>query len=112
MINREQQLTSDVMRRVHFIHTMRYFLTPSMIKGLVFLASCVGVICLVSIAHVIDNMSHLTSVTAYAPYIFGAYLHTSFYIQSIIVLALAAGAWLVGDIYKNFRYGRMHLKEA
>ncbi len=104
MNNRDQQLTRDVMRRVRFIHTMRCLLTPGMIKGLVFLASCVSVLFLVSIVHVMENMSHLPNVMAYAPYIFGAYLQTSFTVQSIIVLALAAGAWLVRDIFALLIY--------
>ena len=98
MNEREQQLNRDVMRRVRLIHTMRFLLTPGMIKGLVFLASCVSVLFLVSIASVLENMSHLSHVAAYAPYIFNAYIQTSWSVELVIILALLAGAWLARDI--------------
>ncbi|MCX6716092.1 MAG: hypothetical protein NT077_03700 [Candidatus Taylorbacteria bacterium] len=106
MNQQEQQLTRDVMRRVRFIHTMHYLLTPSIIKGIVFLASLVSVLFLVSVVSIIDNMSHLPNVMAYFPYIFGAYLQTSFDVQSIIVLAIAALAWLAYDMVSRIsNYG-------
>lgn len=103
--NRESQLTADIMRRVRFIHGLRMLMSPSMIRAVILLVSIASSALLVSIPHVLNNMSHL-AVHAYAPYLANAYLHTSFAVQSIIVLALAAGLWLAGDIFRNIRSGR------
>jgi len=103
---REQQLTEDVMRRVRFIHTLRILLSPAMVKSVVLLASIVATILLVSIPHCIANMSHLSGLMAYSSYIAGAYVHTNFVVQAVIVLAFAAGAWLAGDIARNLSYSR------
>jgi hypothetical protein len=103
----DAQLTADIMSRVRFIHGLRILMSPGMIRAVVFLASVVSTIFLVSIPHVVSNMSHL-AVQAYGPYLANAYLHTTFAVQVGVVLALAAGAWLVGDIFRNIRYSRTH----
>ncbi len=111
--NKEKQLTEDVMRRVHFIHGMRLLLSPAIVKSVVLLASIVSTIFLVSIPHCIANLSHLSSVMAYPSYIANAYMNTNFAVQSVMVLALAAGLWLTGDIVRNFRHSRfLHLSRA
>jgi len=107
MIDREAQLTADIMRRVRFIHGLRMLMSPAMIKASVFLVSVVSTILLVSIPQIVANMSHL-AIEAYAPYLADAYLHTNFAVQAGVVLALAAGVWLVGDMIRNMRYGRVH----
>ncbi len=113
MNNREQQLTEDVMRRVHFIHGMRLLLSPAMVKGVVLLASVITTIVLVSIPHCLANMSHLSSVLSYPSYIADAYVHTNFTVQMMLVLAAAAGIWLVGDVVRNFRHSRfLHFSRA
>ena len=84
---------------------------PSMIRAAVFLASLVSTIFLVSIPHVLSNMSHL-AVRAYAAYLADAYTHTSLSVQVAVVLAAAAALWFVGDIARNVRYGRTVLRSA
>lgn len=111
MNTREQQLTEDIMRRVRFIHGLRVLMSPSMIRAAVFLASLVSTIFLVSIPHVLSNMSHL-AVRAYAAYLADAYTHTSLSVQVAVVLAAAAALWFVGDIARNVRYGRTVLRSA
>lgn len=108
---REQQLTEDIMRRVHFIHGLRVLMSPGMIRASVFLASLVATIFLVSIPHCLTNMSHL-SAAAYIPYVAQAYLQTSFVVQAVLLLATAAGAWFVVDIVRNVRYSRMVMRTA
>jgi hypothetical protein len=103
--NREAQLTADIMRRVRFIHGLRMLMSPAMIRAVVFLASVISTIAVVSVPHVIANMSHL-AIQAYAPYLANAYLHTTFAVQTGVILALAAGVWLVRDIVRNLRYTR------
>ncbi len=98
MNDQELKLTEDIMRRVRFIHATKLLLSPKMIKALVFLASSASFLFMVSIVHVIENMSRLPSVFAYADYFLASYLKTSFAVQAAVLLALAAGVWLVRDI--------------
>lgn len=107
----EQQLTDDIMRRVRFIHGVRMLMSPGMIRAAVFLASVVATIALVSVPHVISNMSHL-AVNAYAAYLADAYVHTSLGVQVALVLASAAALWFVADIVRNARYSRMVFRSA
>lgn len=99
------------MRRVRFIHAGRQLFTPAMVKAVVFLASVIATISLVSIQHVLENMSRL-DMRAYAPYIAQAFMHTNLAVQSFILLAVAAVAWLSGDIVRNFRQSRAALRAA
>lgn len=103
MISREQQLTSDIMRRVRFIHLGRYLLSPGMIKAMVFLASCVSALLMVSISSIIENMSHLPHFSAYFSYVLDSYMKTSWSVQSVMGLALVIGLWLVRDIAINLK---------
>ncbi len=97
----------DIMRRVSFIHAGRIFLSPGMIKAIVFFASCVSMLLIVSVTHVLENMSHLPHLMAYFSYVSDAYLHTSWSVQSVVALAVVAGLWLVGDIARNLKFGRL-----
>jgi heme exporter protein D len=109
---REQQLMKDVMLRVRFIHGVRVLMSPAMVRAGVFLASVIATIALVSVPHVIENMSHL-GVGSYAPYIWSAYAHTDLAVQAMILVALAAGAWFVRDIVRNVSLARgMRLHQA
>ena len=103
----EAQLTADSMRRVRFIHGLRILMSPGMIRAVVFLASVISTIVLVSVPQVVANMSHL-AVQAYAPYLADAYLHTTFAVQAGVVLALAAAVWFIGDMIRNMRHARMN----
>lgn len=98
MDERDIQLKIDIMRRVRTVHGLRLFLSPQMIKALVFLASSVSFLFMVSIVHCIENISRMPSAAAYAQYLLSAFVKTSFSVQSAVILALAAGAWLMRDI--------------
>jgi hypothetical protein len=102
---KEAQLTADIMRRVRFIHGLRLLLSPSMIRAIVLLVSIGSTAALVSVPHVLANMSHL-AVNAYASYLAHAYIHTSMAVQAVVMLALAAGSWFVADMIKNVRFAR------
>ena len=110
---KEAQLTADIMRRVRFIHGMRLLLSPTMIRAVVLLVSIGSTAVLVSIPHVLANMSHI-AVNAYAAYLADAYVHTSLAVQSVVALALAAGTWFVTDIVRNIRFvrGRSQFRRA
>lgn len=104
--SKEAQLTADIMRRVRFIHGARLLLSPVMIRAGVLLVSIGSTAALVSVPHVLANMSHL-AVNAYGAYLAYAYLHTSLAVQSVVLLALAAGAWFVADMIRNIRFARV-----
>ena len=101
MITKDQQLNKDVMRRVYFIHVMRFFLNGEVLKGMVFGASTFFVVTVTHVTNVMANMLLLDSWASYPRYVYGAYLHTGFVVQAIIALALVAGAWLVVDVGRN-----------
>lgn len=98
------KLKKDVMRRVRFIHVMRFFLHEEVLKGMVFGASVFFVISVTHVSDIIQNMQILESNwLSYVEYVYGAYMRTTFVVQAIIGLALVAGAWLAFDAGKNVR---------
>lgn len=94
------------MRRVRFIHLGRYLLSPGMIKAMVFLASCVSALLMVSISSVIENMSRLPHFSAYFSYILDSYMKTTWSVQTVVVLALLLGTWLARDIIHGWSMQR------
>lgn len=98
------------MQRVRFIHTGRSMLTPGIVKAIVFVASVTSVLFMVSISQIAANMSHLGNFFEYVTYVFQAYTHTSLVVQSIVVLALAAGIWLVRDIISAWSMQRSYAR--
>lgn len=109
----EIQLTAIIMRRVHAVHFMRRVFNPVTVKGAVVAVSLVALFFTVSIPDVIGNMSRL-SITEEVGYFLQAYTHTSFIVESAIVLAAAVGIWLVLDIVNNVRHShsfKFRLKE-
>jgi hypothetical protein len=100
------------MIRVRTIYLLRRVFNPEALKGLVFAASCIATVYLVSIPHVIQNMSNLPNIIEDISYLSAAFIHTSFTVEAILTLAIAAGAWLLFDIVHNLRYARLRMREA
>ncbi|MGC9605173.1 MAG: hypothetical protein ABSF56_00200 [Minisyncoccia bacterium] len=112
MNQRDGQLKRDVMTRVRAVYLLRRAFDPEALKGLVFAACAVAMVYLVSIPHVIQNMSRLSGVADDVSYLLSAFIHTSFTVEAVITLAIAAGLWLLFDIVHNLRYARPWVREA
>lgn len=107
---RELNMERDIMRRVRFIYAIRVFKNGETLKGIVFGLSTVVVLSITHVTNVVQNMAVLESWLSYPEYILGAYLHTSLVVQSVVVLAFAAGMWLVVDITRNFNVFHLRLR--
>jgi hypothetical protein len=112
MNHRDEQLKEDIMTRVRAVYLLRCIFNQEAIKGLTFAACCVAMVYLVSIPHVIQNMSRLPGIAEDASYLSFAFIHTSFTVEAILTLAVAAGAWLLFDIVRNLKYARLRMREA
>ena len=94
------------MSRVRFVYLGRALLSPKMIKAIVFLASVISCLVMVSIVSVVKNMAQL-SFWDYFSYVSNSYVHTSLNVQSALLLGLCLGAWLLWDFVGNFRHERI-----
>ncbi len=97
----EAQLKRDIMSRVRAIYFLRMVANPLAVKIAVLAACAVSAVFLVSIPHFVDNMSRLPSMMLYFPYLFGAFMHTSFIVQAVLILATASVIWLLVDTIRN-----------
>jgi len=108
----ERELTADIMRRVRLIRTMRVLVYSDLMKGAVF-AVAVGITAsLVSVHHIVQNMSAMPSIFSCVAYMSSAYLHTSFVVQALVAVALATAIWLVVDIGRNVAVLRFGFRAA
>lgn len=110
--HKDIQLQAAVMRRVRAIHLMRRFANPLFIEGAVCLALGAAFVSLVSVSNVFANMSRLPSVSQYLSYLEGAFMHTQFVVQAVLVLSIVALGALARDIVRNVRGGVLKLNIA
>lgn len=94
------------MRRVRAVHLMRRVFSPVTAKAAALAVSVISFVSLVSVPHVLGNMSHVGGFVACAKYLLGAFAHTELGVQSTLVLAVAIGVWFVSDIVRNVRHAR------
>ncbi len=94
-------MSRAVMRRIWMVFFVRRTLTSESFKVVVFMTCCVTAVFMVSIPHIIENLSRLPGVVEGASYLLGAFLNTSFVVEGTVVLALGAASWLVWDIGRN-----------
>ncbi len=97
----QSELSADVMRRVWVVYFVRRILNSEVVKGAVLGACCVTAIFLVSIPNVIHNMTTLPGIAEEAAYLMGAFLKTSFVVESVLVVAVGVGGLLFWDIGRN-----------
>ena len=97
----QSQLRADVMRRVWVRYFVRRVVGSEVVRGAVFGACCVSAIFLVSIPHVIQNMTSVPGIAAEAAYLMGAFLKTSLVVEGVLVVAVGVGGLLFWDITRN-----------
>lgn len=90
------------MRRVRTVHFVRAMLNPTAMKGVILGLSLVAVFSLVSVHHVFTNMSNLGGLYLCFQYLIASFSATSFAVQAAMIVAIASGAWLIGDIVRNY----------
>lgn len=101
MTRTEVELKHAIMRRVWTVYFVRMIISPEMAKGAILGACCASVVFLVSIPSVIANVSQMPGILEGAAYIGAAFLHTSFVVEGVVVLAFGAGAWLAYDMTRT-----------
>ncbi|MDB5238879.1 MAG: hypothetical protein JWO00_214 [Candidatus Parcubacteria bacterium] len=99
----QSQLSRDVMRRVWMVFFVKRTLGSETFKIVIFMSCCVTAVFMVSIPNVIQNLSNVPGIAAEAAYLMGAFLNTSVVVEGAVVVAMAAGGWLMWDIGRNVK---------
>jgi hypothetical protein len=88
------RVRTDVMRRVHIIHTVEPLLTTMVASIVLFVVGLWGIGREVWVARVLHNMPSWSNVGAVAHFYLAAFLDTRFIVQVLIVLVVATFIWL------------------
>lgn len=99
------------MVRVRSIYTMRRVFHSITLKAVIIVACSASMFLLVSVPHVVANMSRLPGLFNEADYLLASFMHTSRLVEGAVILSIASGVWLVLDIVRNVRYSRLAMNE-
>ena len=106
-MNYATQLERDVMTRVRTIYFLSLITSHRAIQAVLLTASVFFTAVIVSVPNVIHNMSRLPGFMDYLNYLYAAFMHTSFYVESSLILAVSIAIWLAVDLWRELKPQRL-----
>lgn len=101
---KKEQQKNEIMRRVKTVYFLRKVTQPLFIELLLLTLSFGAVSFMVSIPHVLRNLSMLPALPAYAAYLFEAFIKTQTIVQLTLVFAFIALILVIVDLGRNIRH--------
>lgn len=102
MSNKDTQLKVDVLVRVKSIYYMRTVVRPLLVKVGLFVVSVVSLCLLVSVPHVLENISQ--SQLDILTYLLNAFVATKLAVQLTLVAVAILFFLIIPDVLKNVKY--------
>src|SRR3989344_4070900 len=102
IINMENSIKSNVMRRVYMIWFLRRAFSPLAVKGYFVLALLWQLGERVWVRQIIANAPNATDIEASYHFVFGAFSSTELAVRLISLGIITIGVWFIVDVVRNF----------
>ena len=97
LTKKEELMKVAVMRRVTFAYDVRKVLIPIALEIGVCVLFLVATASLVSVPHIATNLYHLSNITEWVTYMWGAFMQTKIIVQILSLLVLVSLTVLAVD---------------
>ena len=99
-------IKQNIMRRVHFIYSMRVF-GPVLFEALILLLSIVLMSRYVSFSHIFSNMPSVAELHNTLTFFGSAFAHARTMVQGLSLIAMVVGLYAIRDLLTRVRLLRL-----